>query len=82
MFDATLIKQLKNVRKPFIIVGDLNVCPTKYDYWGKYEKVINTMPGLMQFEIDGYNQICENCNLTNVYRFLNEDGRNYTFYPN
>jgi exodeoxyribonuclease III len=82
LFDKTLIERLNKVKKPVVIVGDLNVCPTKYDYWGKYEKVINTMPGLMQFEIDGYNQICENCNLTNVYRFLHEDGRNYTFYPN
>lgn len=82
LFDSTLIKQLKNVRKPFIIVGDLNVCPTKYDYWGKYEKVINTMPGLMQFEIDGYNQICEELHLSNAYRQFYPEGRDYTFYPN
>ena len=82
LFDKTLIKKLRNVKKPLIIVGDLNVCPTKYDYWGKYEKVINTMPGLMQFEIDGYNQICEELHLSNVYRQLYPEGRDYTFYPN
>ncbi len=82
MFDSSLIETVKSMNKPTMIVGDLNVCPTKYDYWGKYEKVIDTMPGLMQFEIDGYNKICEELQLTNGYRQFYPEGRDYTFYPN
>ena len=82
LFDKTLIETVKSMNKPAMIIGDLNVCPTKYDYWGNYEKVIDTMAGLMQFEIDGYNQICEELQLTNGYRQFYPEGRDYTFYPN
>lgn len=82
MFDSSLIETVKSMNKPAMIVGDLNVCPTKYDYWGNYEKAKNTMAGLMQFEIDGYNKICEELQLTNGYRQFYPEGRDYTFYPN
>lgn len=71
------VKQFK--RK--IITGDLNVCHTALDHhdWVKSK---NTMPGLMEFEINGFSRLIESCNLIDSFRELNPYSKSYTWFPN
>ena len=78
-WDDNLIKYLNSLNKPYIICGDMNVCSTYKDYWGNYEKSIDTCAGLMKFEIDGFNKLINECNLVDTYRFLHENERKYSW---
>ena len=54
IYDLWLINYISVLQKikPIILCGDLNVCLTELDYWGNYEKALNSCPGLMIFEIN------------------------------
>lgn len=75
----SLIKKLQTV-KPVVIVGDFNVCAAECDYWGKYQKAIDTAPGLMQFEIDGFWSLYKECCLVDAFRLLHGNERRYSWY--
>ena len=78
-WDDNLIKYLNSLNKPYIVCGDMNVCSTYKDYWGNYEKSIDTCAGLMKFEIDGFNKLINECNLVDIYRFLHKNERKYSW---
>lgn len=81
-FDARfkdLVKALQTT-KPVVITGDFNVCAEECDYWGKYQKSINSAPGLMQFEIDGFHSLCQECHLVDAFRHLHGNERKYSWY--
>ena len=69
-----------NSIKPVIYCGDLNVCGTKFDYWGNYEKAKNSAPGLCEFEINGFNKLINECNLVDSYRYINGLKQEYTWF--
>lgn len=80
-FDATLYDYLNEYKGDFnIIVGDMNVCSTELDYWGNYQKSINTCPGLMDFEIMAFHKLLLN-GYTDVFRKMNKEERKYSYYP-
>lgn len=88
IFDEELARLIQVVQsenqdfhKKVIVVGDFNVCATEFDYWGKYDKAIDTQPGLMQFEIDDFRELCKSCKLTDVFRLQNGISRRYSYYP-
>lgn len=76
---SSLIKKLQAI-KPVVIVGDFNVCATEFDYWGKYQKAIDTAPGLMQFEIAGFWSLYKECDLVDAFRLLHGNERRYSWY--
>lgn len=78
---ARLIQTVQSEHKKVIVVGDFNVCPTEFDYWGKYDKAIDSQPGLMQFEIDDFRELCKSCELTDVFRLHKGVSRLYSYYP-
>lgn len=79
-WNIKLTNYIKTLDKPIIICGDMNVCSTVLDYWGDYEKSINTMAGLMQFEIDDFNNMINECSLVDVYRYYHKNTRKYSWY--
>lgn len=78
-WDNNLVEYLNSLKKPYILCGDMNVCSTELDYWGNYEKAIDTCAGLMQFEIDGFARIVNECNVIDTYRHINNDKREYSW---
>ena len=66
-FDIQFMEYLKSLPKPYIVCGDFNVCATELDYWGNYKKAINSGPGLMDFEITGFDKLITECNLTDAF---------------
>ena len=78
-WDMNLIKYLNSLDKPFVICGDMNVCSTELDYWSNYVKAIDTCAGLMQFEIDGFSKLINECNLVDAFRYINNDKRKYSW---
>lgn len=72
--------KLLQLTKPVVIVGDLNVCSTEYDYWGNYKTAINSSPGLMDYEIEGFNNLVNTCNLIDVFRYKHGNERKYSWY--
>ena len=79
-FDRQFTEYLKSLPKPYVACGDFNVCATELDYWGNYKKAINTSPGLMDFEIEGFNNMITECNLTDAFRVFHKFDRNYSWY--
>lgn len=79
IWDRNLIKYLNSLNKPFILCGDMNVCSTYKDYWGNYEKSIDTCAGLMQFEIDGFKKIINETNSVDIYRMMYPEERDYSY---
>lgn len=79
-FDNQFREYLKTLSKPYIVCGDFNVCATELDYWGDYKKAINSMPGLMDFEIDGFSKLLNECKLTDTFRMLRNDERKYSWF--
>lgn len=79
-WDVMFKDYIKSKSKPVIIMGDLNVVPEKYDYWGDYESVIDSGPGLMQFEIDGYNKLISDCNLIDTFRYKHPLTNRYSWF--
>lgn len=79
-WDIKFRNYLKGLDKPIILCGDMNVCATNLDYWGRYEKDINSGPGLMQYEIDAFHKLMEECNLVDCFRLCNGEERKYSWY--
>lgn len=79
-WDKEFCEYIQSLDKPVIICGDFNVCSTELDYWGNYKKSINTSPGLMDFEISGFDNLCKACNLIDAYRYVNKNNRKYSWY--
>lgn len=79
VWDRNLINYLNSLNKPFILCGDMNVCSTYKDYWGNYERSIDTSPGLMQFEIDGFKKIIDETDSVDIYRMIHPEGRDYSY---
>lgn len=63
-----------------IIVGDMNVVPSYLDYWGNYYDVIDSMPGLKDFENKNYKKLLSECHLTDSFRQLHPETRAYSWY--
>ena len=82
LFDKTLLETIKtyNTDKPIIIVGDMNVCSTELDYWGNYNKSIDTCPGLMKFEIEAFKTLLDS-GYIDVFREKNPNIRKYSYFP-
>lgn len=78
-WDANLVKYLQTLNKPYVLCGDMNVCSTELDYWGNYEKAIDTCAGLMQFEIDGFDKLVKTLSLTDTFRKMNGNERKYSW---
>lgn len=79
-FDEMMMYFLAGLDKPCIYCGDMNVCSTKLDYWGNYERSKDSAPGLCQFEIDGFDRILNECNLVDTYRYKNGNKQEYTWF--
>lgn len=79
-FDIQFMEYLKSLPKPYIVCGDFNVCATELDYWGNYTKSINSGPGLMDFEITGFNKLITECNLTDAFRTFHKSDRVYSWF--
>ena len=79
-FDNAMIEYINSLEKPCIYCGDMNVCSTSLDYWGDYDKAIDSMPGLYSFEIDGFANMINECHLVDTYRLKNSDKQEYTWY--
>lgn len=84
-FDESLLYTLTTLREtthsiPTIIVGDMNVCSTELDYWGNYDKTLDTCPGLMRFEINDFHKLLDS-GFVDAYRELNNDNRKYSYFP-
>lgn len=67
-------------QKPVVICGDLNVCATELDYWGNYEKAKDSMPGLMKFEIEKFDELINEHKLYDTYRLKNGHKREYSWF--
>ena len=81
-FDESLLYNLTSIKSdiPIIIVGDMNVCSTELDYWGNYEKSLDTCPGLMRFEINCFHKLLDS-GFVDMYRELNNNNRKYSYFP-
>ena len=79
-FDIQFMEYLKSLPKPYIVCGDFNVCATELDYWGNYKKAINSGPGLMDFEIEGFNNMITECGLTDAFRVFHKYDRAYSWF--
>lgn len=81
-FDVQMRQYLNqlNSKKPVIYCGDMNVCGTKLDYWGNYERAKNTAPGLYEFEINAFSKLITECNLVDSYRYKNGDKQEYSWF--
>lgn len=80
LFDIAFNEYCKRITKDVIIVGDMNICATANDYWGNYEKALDSAPGLMKFEIADFNKFISENYLVDIYRRDNPDGRDYSWY--
>ena len=78
-WDAAFRKYISSLDKPFVICGDMNVCATEIDYHGNYAKTINKMPGLMQFEIDDFVALLNECHVSDAFRMLHPGERRYSW---
>ena len=65
-------------KKAIYILGDLNVCHTELDMWN-WNDALNTSPGLMQFEIDGFSKLLSEANLKDSFRELHPSERRYSW---
>lgn len=65
--------------KPLIISGDMNTCHTELDMY-KWKSSLNTSPGLMQYEIDGFNDLLKYAEVKDAFREMNGDQRKYTWF--
>lgn len=79
-WDIKFSEYIRSIETPVVIAGDLNVCATELDYYGNYKRSINTMPGLMDFEIYGFDKLVTENRLIDAYRKLNPEIRKYSWY--
>lgn len=79
-FDIAIKNFIKNLNKPCIFCGDMNVCSTELDYWGDYSKAKNSSPGLFEFEINGFNNLIKECHLVDSYRLIHGPVRQYSWF--
>ena len=79
MFDRKLQNYLLSLDKPYVVCGDFNVCHTLLDYHGNYKKAINSMPGLMEFEIEDFTGLLLENKLRDAYRESHPGTRKYSW---
>lgn len=79
IWDSNFSDYLKSLNKPVIVCGDMNVCATVFDYWGNYLDAINTMPGLMAFEIEDICKLKGKNDLVDAFRHVHGDERKYSY---
>lgn len=84
IYDIYLISYIRLLQqiKPIILCGDLNVCLTENDYWGNYNKAIDSCPGLMSFEINAMTSNIVVNKLIDAFRCLHGDERKYSWFRN
>lgn len=70
---------ISKLPRPLVIVGDLNVVSDEFGHWN-YEAARNTMPGLYDFELEGFNLLKEEQGLIDAFRFRNPETRAYSWY--
>ena len=82
IYDLWLISYINILQhiKPIILCGDLNVCHTKLDYWGNYDKSIDSCPGLMTFEINGMSSNVSINKLIDGFRYKHGYERKYSWF--
>lgn len=71
------LKKLPKDKKIYVL-GDFNVCEGHLDMWN-WGNALNTSPGLMQFEIDGFHKLIEETGFVDTFRNLNPDLRKYSW---
>ena len=82
LFDEKLknyVKSLIEKGRKIILLGDMNVCSTELDFWGNYDIAKNLFPGLCKFEIDGFHDLLNECQLNDTFRMLHPDERKYSW---
>ena len=79
-FDFAMTNYINSLDKPCIYCGDMNVCASEHDYWGDYNKALNSSPGLYEFEIDDFAKTLNECKLVDTYRYKNGNKEEYTWY--
>ena len=80
LWDTLFIQYINKLdkSKKLFILGDFNVCHTELDMWN-WRNSINSFPGLMEYEIDGFSKILTDCNLIDSYRNLHPTERKYSW---
>lgn len=78
-FRAYIRRMMDNTHLPVVIVGDLNVVGGPLDHWC-YDRVFNTMPGLYDFELEGFNKLKQECQLEDAFRVRNPSTVAYSWY--
>lgn len=75
------IKGLQTI-KPVVIMGDLNVVPSRQDYYGDWSKAVQfgNMAGMKTYEINGFNDLIQDCKLIDSFRLLNPTTRQYSWF--
>jgi len=63
-----------------VLTGDFNVVATELDYWGNYEGVIDSGPGLYQFEIDDFHNKLKLHSFTDAFRYVHPSTRAYSWF--
>lgn len=78
-WDEKFRQLVANTPRPLVIVGDLNVVGSELDHWN-YQAAKNTMPGLYDFELEGFNKLLEEQKLVDAFRLRNPEIRAYSWY--
>lgn len=78
-WDKCFREFISSLPRPLVIVGDLNVVGSNLDHWS-YERAFNTMPGLYEFELEGFNKLKEEQKLVDAFRFRNPETRAYSWF--
>lgn len=73
-----VIHQLRRSGKPVVIVGDLNVAFEDRDVWSA--KKAKGVPGFDDRERMSFGDMLETCGMTDAYRMIYPDGKQYTFW--
>lgn len=80
IWDNQFRDYIKSIDNPVIIMGDLNVVHEDKDYWGNLENNRDSYPGLMQYECDGFEKLCKECNLVDSFRLMHPQTRCYSWF--
>lgn len=78
-FDNRLQNYLLSLDKPYIVCGDFNVCHSELDYHGNWKRAINSMPGLKEYEIEGFDKLMTFNGLRDCYREMHPFTRKYSW---
>lgn len=64
--------------KSIYILGDFNVCRSELDMWN-WRNALNTSPGLMDFEINAFNDFINLSGYVDTFRFLHPSDISYSW---